>query len=200
MTLEIPIDARFELPWPLREGSDTRFTFSATVTFNESTLTALIGAGVGTIDIISMNLGVWVNGALRKAIATTFDDAPINNFDLSVDAGEDAAPGPHVLELDVTMPRGSSPSSKVRTTRGGVAARSTMLTLSERRLTTHASSSLRIATETGSRPTGTEASFAATPLETSKASKHPSGVLRTSRRLPSGDVATGVAGSDSNRV
>ena len=38
-----------------------------------------------------------------------------------------------------TMSRGSSPTSSVRTTRGGVAPTSTMLTLSERWFTTHTS-------------------------------------------------------------
>ena len=58
-----------------------------------------------------------------------------------------------------TMSRGSSPTSRVRTTRplfpSWVSA--TTLTLSERWLTTQTSLSLRAATATGSRPTGMEA-------------------------------------------
>jgi hypothetical protein len=44
----------------------------------------------------------------------------------------------------------------VRTTRGGLADTSTMLTLSERWFTTHTSPLVRAATATGSRPTATE--------------------------------------------
>ena len=56
-----------------------------------------------------------------------------------------------------TMSRGSSPTSRVRVTRGGLAPTSTMLTLSERWLTTHTSVLLRAATATGSMPTSTDA-------------------------------------------
>src|SRR5262245_42063488 len=60
------------------------------------------------------------------------------------------APGPAN-----TMSRGSSPTSSVRTTRGGSDATSTTLTLSDRWLTTQTSPDERAATATGSRPTGT---------------------------------------------
>jgi hypothetical protein len=63
-----------------------------------------------------------------------------------------------------TMSRGSSPTSSVLTTCErvtSVGSMSTMLTLSERWFTTHASVSppafVRLATATGSRPTGTSA-------------------------------------------
>ena len=76
-----------------------------------------------------------------------------------------------------TMSRGSSPTSSVRTTRGGVADTSTMLTLSERWFTTQTSPALRIATDTGSRPTGTDASFATPPAPTRSTSSALSGVF-----------------------
>ena len=66
-----------------------------------------------------------------------------------------------------TMSRGSSPVRSVRTTRerlASVGSISTMLTLSEREFTTHASTRparfVRAATATGSRPTGTSATSA----------------------------------------
>src|SRR5439155_714185 len=56
-----------------------------------------------------------------------------------------------------TMSRGSSPTRSVRTTRGGLELTSTMLTLSERWLTTQTCRpSPWAAAATGSRPTGTE--------------------------------------------
>ena len=66
----------------------------------------------------------------------------------------------HVMKTRVppsanTMSRGSSPTSRVRLTRGWLPDRSTMLTLSERWFTTHTSVFVRAATVTGSSPTGT---------------------------------------------
>jgi len=101
LTLEIPIEARFELDRPFSVGSDTELTFSAVVTFDEPAVAALTGAGVDTIDIISMDLDAWVTGALPASVATTFADAPINDFDLAVDVDENGVAGPHRLELNV---------------------------------------------------------------------------------------------------
>src|SRR5579862_9353933 len=56
-----------------------------------------------------------------------------------------------------TMSRGSSPTSNVCVTCGGLVLTSTMLTLSERWLTTHTSLLLRAATAIGSIPTDTDA-------------------------------------------
>src|SRR4029450_5381799 len=56
--------------------------------------------------------------------------------------------------LAKTMSRGSSPTSSVLVTRGGEAATSTMLTLSERWVTTHTSPSVRSATAHRSEPDG----------------------------------------------
>jgi hypothetical protein len=81
--------------------------------------------------------------------------------------------------LATTMSPGASPTSSVRTTRGGVAVRSTMLTLSDRWLTTQASPGLRSATAIGSRPTGTDPVRTGVWPETSKISRWPSGVLTT---------------------
>ena len=69
-----------------------------------------------------------------------------------------------------TRSRGSSPTSSVRTTRErvtSVGSTSTMLTLSDRWFTTHASVRparfVRAATATGSRPTGTSAASVSPP-------------------------------------
>ncbi len=68
-----------------------------------------------------------------------------------------------------TMSRGSSPTSSVLVTCDSVTLgfTSTMLTLSERKLTTQASvwpaALVRVATDTGSRPTGTSASRVSPP-------------------------------------
>ena len=78
-----------------------------------------------------------------------------------------------------TMSRGSSPTSSVRTTepaRPSALCR-TMLTLSDRWLTTQTSSSLRAATATGSSPTGTDEIWVRVPAVTWKISRRLSGVL-----------------------
>ena len=93
-----------------------------------------------------------------------------------------------------TTSRGSSPTSSVRTTRGGSAATSTTLTLSERWLTTHTSPSVRAATATGSRPTGTDPRWVRPPAATAKISSRSSGVLTANSRVPSGDNANGRTG------
>jgi hypothetical protein len=70
------------------------------VVFDEGAVAALIGAGVDTIDIISMDIGAWMTGAIPSSVGTTFGDAPINDFDLTVDTDDDGAAGPHPLALD----------------------------------------------------------------------------------------------------
>ena len=92
-----------------------------------------------------------------------------------------------------TMSRGSSPTSSVRTTRGGVAPTSTTLTLSERWFTTQTSLFDRAATATGSRPTGTDACGVSAPVpgSTEKISSWSSGVFTAKRRVPSGLIASG---------
>jgi hypothetical protein len=90
-----------------------------------------------------------------------------------------------------TRSRGSSPTSSVRTTRGGLADTSTTLTLSDRWFTTHTSSSLRAATATGSRPTGTEALWVSPAPPTSKTSRRLSGVFTAKSLVAAGDRASG---------
>ncbi len=72
-----------------------------------------------------------------------------------------------------TMSRGSSPTSSVRVTRAVArfaGSTSTMLTLSDRWFTTHASTrppdSARVATATGSSPTGTSVASVRPPAPT----------------------------------
>src|SRR3989344_1283944 len=89
-----------------------------------------------------------------------------------------------------TMSRGSSPTSKVRTTRG-VPCRLTTLTLSERWLTTQTSLALRTATATGSRPTGTRAASCSPAGVTLKTSSVLLGVLTANSFVPSADRASG---------
>jgi hypothetical protein len=100
LTLEIPIVARFELDRPFSIAGETALTFSAVVTLDEGTAAALIDAGVDTIDIISVDVGAWVSGALPVSVATIFDEAPINDFDLAPDTDQNGTSGPHALELD----------------------------------------------------------------------------------------------------
>src|ERR1017187_9097682 len=89
-----------------------------------------------------------------------------------------------------TMSRGSSPTSRVRTT-CGVPVRLTMLTLSESRLVTQTSVLVRTATATGSSPTGTRYRKLGNPEVRPKTSSVPLGVLTANRVLPSADIASG---------
>src|SRR5262245_46331515 len=96
------------------------------------------------------------------------------------------------------MSRGSSPTSRVRVTRErvtSVGSISTMLTLSERWLTTQASTCperfVRVATATGSSPTGTSAASVSPPELMSKMASRLSGVFTATRRFPPGAIASG---------
>src|ERR1044071_1949721 len=89
-----------------------------------------------------------------------------------------------------TMSRGSSPTSSVRVT-CGTPLSVTMLTLSDRWLTTQTSVLLRAATATGSRPTGTRLENVRPLAETLKISSVPFGVLTANSLVPSGDSAIG---------
>jgi len=100
LVLEIPIDLSFELDRPYTEGGSARLTFSAAVTFDEQTATALIDAGVSKIDIISLEIAARVVGATPPSMETSLAAAPINDFDLDVDTDDNGVPGPHRLELD----------------------------------------------------------------------------------------------------
>src|SRR5262245_4433588 len=98
-----------------------------------------------------------------------------------------------------TTSRGSSPTSRVRTTRG-VPTRLTTLTLSDRWLTTQTSESSRAATATGSNPTGTRACNVSPPDVTPKISRVLSGVFTAKSLAPLGDSATGRTCPLSNSV
>jgi hypothetical protein len=94
-----------------------------------------------------------------------------------------------------TTSQASSPTSSVRITRGGTRPVSTMLTLSDRWLTTHSSVSVRKFTATGSSPTGTEASGCSPPPLTENSSTRLSGTLVTASVEASGESATGRTGT-----
>src|SRR5579859_2310931 len=96
-----------------------------------------------------------------------------------------------------TMSRGSSPTSSVRVT-CGVPVSVTMLTLSDRWLTTQTSELVRAATATGSRPTGTRAANVIPLAVTLKISRVAFGVFTANRCVPSGDSAIGRTGPLSN--
>ena len=99
VVLEIPLELSYAIDRPYSEGSSTELTFSATVVFNEASSSALIDAGVGEIDIVSMRVGAWGIGAEPAQIDATLTTAPINDFDLVPDTDDNGAPGPHSLEL-----------------------------------------------------------------------------------------------------
>lgn len=100
LTLEIPIEAHFELDRPFGEGAVSALTFSAAVTFGEPAVGLLLAAGISTIDIISMDISAWVTGAIPMNVETALGDAPINDFNLTVDPDDNGVPGPHSLELE----------------------------------------------------------------------------------------------------
>jgi hypothetical protein len=100
LVLEIPIDLSYELDRPYTEGGSADLTFSAAVTFDEQAATTLIDAGITKIDIISLEMASWVDGATPEIVETSLAVAPINDFDLEVDTDDNGVAGPHRLELD----------------------------------------------------------------------------------------------------
>jgi hypothetical protein len=100
LLIEIPIDLSYELDRPYTEGGSAPLTFSAAVIFGEQASTALVDAGVGKIDIISMEIASWIVGATPRLVETSLAAAPINDFDLEVDTDDNGIAGPHRLELD----------------------------------------------------------------------------------------------------
>jgi len=100
LLIEIPIELSYELDRPYTEGGSAELTFSAAVTFGEQASTALVDAGVGKIDIISLEIGTSVAGAMPAIIETSLAAAPINDFDLEIDTDDNGIAGPHRLELD----------------------------------------------------------------------------------------------------
>lgn len=100
-----------------------------------------------------------------------------------------------------TMSLGSSPTRRVRATRGDQGREvSTMLTLSERWFTTQTSSLDRQAMAIGSRPTGAEPRRVSPRRVIRKTSSRLSGVLAAKRCLPSGEIASGRTCPDSKSV
>ncbi|RLB48919.1 MAG: hypothetical protein DRJ42_22150, partial [Deltaproteobacteria bacterium] len=93
LLIEIPIELSYELDRPYTEGGSANLTFSAVVTFGEQASTALVDAGAGKIDIISVELGTSVAGATPAVIETSLAAAPINDFDLEVDTDENGIAG-----------------------------------------------------------------------------------------------------------
>ena len=73
---------------------------SAAVTFEEQAATALIDAGITKLDIISVEISTWVDGATPPIAGTSLGAAPINDFDLEIDTDDNGVAGPHRLELD----------------------------------------------------------------------------------------------------
>ena len=99
LVLELPIELSYALDRPYAEGSTAELEFSAAVVFSEASASALIEAGVATIDIVSMQIDSWVLGAEPDRLRTTLEDAPINDYALEPDTDDNGIPGPHRLEL-----------------------------------------------------------------------------------------------------
>src|SRR6266404_3819978 len=91
-----------------------------------------------------------------------------------------------------TTSQGSSPGPIVATTFRDT--RLTMLTVSEILFATHASVLLRARTDTGSRPTGTDAVHTGSAPPSVKISRRASAVFVTSSVVPSGVISTGCTG------
>jgi hypothetical protein len=100
LVLELPIELSYELDRPYVAGEPSELAFSAAVTFTEQVATTLIDAGINEVDIISIDIAAWIEGALPASVETSFGAAPINDFDLEVDTDDDGIAGPHRIELD----------------------------------------------------------------------------------------------------
>lgn len=100
LVLEIPIELSFELDRPYVAGSSADLGFSAAITFGEQAAVTLIGAGISKVDIISMQIETWVEGATPAMLETSLTSAPINDFDLAVDTDDNGVAGPHRIELE----------------------------------------------------------------------------------------------------
>jgi hypothetical protein len=99
LVLDIPIELFYELDRNYAQDSSSELTFSAAVVFEEATASALIDAGVSTVDIVSMRVATSIKGASPPLLGVVLTDAPINDFDLEPDTNDDGLPGPHRLEL-----------------------------------------------------------------------------------------------------
>ncbi len=99
LVLDIPIELSYELDRPYRLGRTSELSFSAVVVFSEQTSSALIGAGVSKIDIISLRVATSLRGAAPPLLGATLMAAPINDFDLATDTDDNGLPGPHRFGL-----------------------------------------------------------------------------------------------------
>ena len=73
--------------------------FSASVTLDESSTTALLDSGISVIDVASAEVVTRILGATPTTMTSSLDSAPINDLDLEADPDNDGTPGPHRLEL-----------------------------------------------------------------------------------------------------
>ena len=115
LVLELPIELSYELNQAYVADTAVDLAFSATVILTEETTATLIDAGIDKVDIISVRIASWVEGAAPTEVETTFLGAPINDFDLERDPEDDGQPGPHRIELErvVVMSRPTGDSGQV---------------------------------------------------------------------------------------
>jgi hypothetical protein len=100
LLLRIPIQLSFGLDQPYSTDGSALLRSSPLVVFGEEASTALIDAGVASIDIVSVDIDATIEGATPGLIEAELGDAPINDFDLRLDTDDNGIPGPHQLELD----------------------------------------------------------------------------------------------------
>lgn len=72
------------------------------MTFSEQAAATLIDAGIDKVDIISMQIATWLEGATPAQVETSFA-VPINDLDLQADTDNNGLPGPHRLELETIV-------------------------------------------------------------------------------------------------
>jgi len=102
LVLEIDIELSYELDQPYAAGGSSELAFSAAVAFGELAAATLIDAGIDNVDIISMEIATWLEGATPALVETSFA-VPINDLDLQVDTDDNGLPGPHRLELETVV-------------------------------------------------------------------------------------------------
>lgn len=99
VSLNLEIELAVRLSEPFVRGTSSDATFGPAVTLTEASTEALIDAGVESIDVTSMSVQTRLLGAEPTTMTTLLADAPIEDFDLSVDPDDDGTPGPHRFEL-----------------------------------------------------------------------------------------------------
>ena len=103
LVLEFPIELSYEMDRPYTPGGSSDLTFSAAITFSEEASAALIDSGIPKVDIISLQIASWLEGATPAMVETSLAAAPINDFDLEPDTDDNGLPGPHRLELEAVV-------------------------------------------------------------------------------------------------